>query len=136
MLGNFGVRGKQEHGRKLRAEFLWLFARAQFSLAVLPFAVFYFCPIIKDSILGDRRQEDLGSRIMCKNCCAGREELTMTPSQALFHLADCVNSPPSPDFPENFRGFGVESGRLRGKLGKFGETQGNSVEFSGVLHGA
>ena len=39
-LGNFGARGKQEHGRELRADFLWLFARVQFSLAVLPFEVF------------------------------------------------------------------------------------------------
>ena len=43
MLGNFGARGKQEHGRELCADFLWLFARVQFSLAVLPFAVFLFC---------------------------------------------------------------------------------------------
>ena len=39
MLGNFGAGGKQEHGRELCADFLWLFASAQFSLAVLPFAV-------------------------------------------------------------------------------------------------
>ena len=45
MLENFGARGKQEHGRELCADFLWLFARVQFSLAVLPFAVFLFCPI-------------------------------------------------------------------------------------------
>ena len=44
MLGNFGARGKQEHGRELCADFLWLFARVQFSLAVSPFAVFLFCP--------------------------------------------------------------------------------------------
>ena len=44
VLGNFGAGGKQEHGRELCAEFLWLFARVQFSLAVLPFAVFLFCP--------------------------------------------------------------------------------------------
>ena len=44
MLGHFGARGKQEHGRELCADFLWLFARVQFSLAVLPFAVFLFCP--------------------------------------------------------------------------------------------
>ena len=46
MLGNFGARGKQEHGRELRADFLWLSARARFSLAVLPFEVFCFCPIL------------------------------------------------------------------------------------------
>ena len=40
VLANFGAGGKQEHGRELCAEFLWLFARAQFSLAVLPFEVF------------------------------------------------------------------------------------------------
>ena len=40
MLGNFGARGQQEHGRELCADFLWLSARAQFSLVVLPFAVF------------------------------------------------------------------------------------------------
>ena len=40
MLGNFGARGKQEHGRELCADLLWLFARVQFSLAVLPFEVF------------------------------------------------------------------------------------------------
>ena len=37
MLGNFGARGQQEHGRELCADFLWLFACAQFSLAVLSF---------------------------------------------------------------------------------------------------
>ena len=46
MLGNFGAGGKQKHGRELCVDFLWLFARAQFSLAVLPFAVFLFCPIL------------------------------------------------------------------------------------------
>ena len=38
-------------------------------------------------------------------------------------------------FPWNFRNF-VEFGRVRGKLGKFGKIQGNSVEFSGVLYDA
>ena len=40
MLGNFGAGGKQEHGRELRADFLWLFARAPFSLAVTVCGVF------------------------------------------------------------------------------------------------
>ena len=44
VLGNFSARGKQEHGRELCADFLWLCARVQFSLAVLPFEVFYFGP--------------------------------------------------------------------------------------------
>ena len=37
MLGNFSAGGKQEHGRELRADFLWFFACAPFSLAVLLF---------------------------------------------------------------------------------------------------
>ena len=40
VLGKFGAGGKQEHGRELCADFLWIFTRAQFSLAVLPFEVF------------------------------------------------------------------------------------------------
>ena len=40
VLGDFGARDKLEHGRELRADFLRLFARGQFSLAVLPFVVF------------------------------------------------------------------------------------------------
>ena len=40
VLGNFSAGGKQEHGWELCDELLWIFARAQFSLAVLPFEVF------------------------------------------------------------------------------------------------
>ena len=41
VLGNSGARGKQEHGGELCAEFLGgIFARAQSSLAMLPFEVF------------------------------------------------------------------------------------------------
>ena len=40
VLGNFGAGGKQERGQELCADFLWIFARARFSLAVLPFEVF------------------------------------------------------------------------------------------------
>ena len=40
VVGNFSTGGKQEHGRELCAGFLWSFTCAEFSLAVLPFAVF------------------------------------------------------------------------------------------------
>ena len=40
VLGNFGAGGKGEHGPELCADFQKIFARAKFSLAVLPFAVF------------------------------------------------------------------------------------------------
>ena len=41
MLGNFGAGGQQEHVREVCADLLWIFVRAQFSLAMLPFEVFY-----------------------------------------------------------------------------------------------
>ena len=50
-----------------------------------------------------------------------------------FRLADCVNSSPPFIFrkSQGFSGIWAKSG----KFGKFRETQGNSVEFNGVLYG-
>ena len=49
-------------------------------------------------------------------------------------VADCVNSSPSL-ISRKFRDS-AEFGRFRGSSRNFRKTQGNSVEFSGVLYGA
>ena len=41
VLGIVGAGRKQEHGQERFHDFLWIYARAEFSLAVLPFAVFF-----------------------------------------------------------------------------------------------
>ena len=48
-------------------------------------------------------------------------------------LADCMNSPPPPDFLE-ISGHLLEFGRNRGNSGNYRKTQGKSVEFREVLY--
>ena len=42
MLGNFGAGGKQEHGRELRAEFLWILPALNFHLQCYRLRCFSF----------------------------------------------------------------------------------------------
>ena len=60
------------------------------------------------------------------------------PQKERIAMPDCANSSP-PLILRKFQGFGgiwANSGEIREISGNFGKTQGNSVEFSGVLYGA